>query len=51
MYPDNCIISTISNVIPSATGTFKNNFVVWGASLNVDSGTIQSPGISATVEV
>ena len=51
VYPDNCIISTISNVIPSATGTFKNNFVVWGASLNVDSGTIQSPGISATVEV
>jgi len=51
IYPDNCVITTISNTIPSATGTFKNNLIVWGVSLNVDSGTVTSPGISATVEV
>jgi len=50
-YPDDCIIASIDNNNNSSNGVFINKFIVWGAQLIIDTGTIPYPGIIAKVEV
>lgn len=51
VYPDNCVITTITNSIPATSATFQNEFIVFGVMMTIDSGMVPYPGIYASVEV